>query len=68
MTEARIWYSRDPDEELLAGDCQNMILLSVEFYHEVLAHPIPTDLEAVKALSSSPAALDPFLWFSWCAG
>lgn len=65
MTEARIWYSRDPDQEFLAGDCRNMILLSEEFYREVLAHPIPTDIEAVKALSSSPAALDLFLWLSY---
>jgi len=24
MTEARIWYFRDPDQQLLPGDCQNM--------------------------------------------
>ena len=28
-------------------------------------HPIPTDLEAAKALSSSPAALDLFTWLSY---
>jgi hypothetical protein len=65
MSEARIWYSRDPDQRLLPGDCQNMILLSDEFYREVLSHPIPTDLEAAKALSSSPAALDLFMWLSY---
>jgi len=27
-TEARIWYSRDPKQRLLLGDCQNMVLLS----------------------------------------
>jgi hypothetical protein len=58
MNEARIWYSKDPDQKLLPGDCQNMIVLSEEFYREILNHPIPTDLEAAKALSSSPAALD----------
>jgi hypothetical protein len=57
MSEARIWYSRDPEQRLLPGDCQNMIVLSDEFYREILNHPIPTDLEAAKALSSSPAAL-----------
>ena len=31
-----------------------MIVLSDEFYREILSHPIPTDLEAAKALSSSP--------------
>src|SRR3954468_4603531 len=65
MSEARIWYSRDPDQKLLPGDCQNVIVLSEEFYREILDHPIPTDLEAAKALSSSPAALDLFMWLSY---
>ena len=43
----------------------NMIVLSDEFYREILNHPIPTDLEAAKALSSSPAALDLFMWLSY---
>jgi hypothetical protein len=65
MTEARIWYSRDPAQKLLPGDCQNRIVLSEEFYREIQAHPIPTDLEAARALSSSPAALDLFMWLSY---
>jgi len=65
MSEARIWYSKDPKQELLPGDCQNLIVLSDEFYREVLSHPIPTDLEAAKALSSCPAALDLFMWLSY---
>jgi hypothetical protein len=65
ITEARIWYSKDFDQRLLDGDCQNMIGLSDEFYREILSHPIPTDLEAAKALSSSPAALDLFMWLSY---
>jgi len=64
MTEARIWYSRDPDQQLLPGECQNMVVLSEEFYREVQNHPIPTDLEAAKALSASPAVLDLFTWLS----
>jgi hypothetical protein len=65
MTEARIWYSRDPEQKLLPGHCQNLIVLSDEFAREILNHPIPTDLEAAKALSSSPAALDLFMWLSY---
>jgi len=64
MTEARIRYSRDPDQKSLPGDCQNLIVLSDEFYSEISAHPIRTDLEAAKALSTSPAALDLFTWLS----
>lgn len=65
MTEARIWYSRDPEAKLLPGECQNMIILTDEFYREILNHPIPTDLEAARVLSSSPAALDLFMWLSY---
>jgi hypothetical protein len=31
----------------------------------VTTHSIPTDLEAAKALSSAPAALDLFMWLSY---
>ena len=59
MSEARIWYLRDPDQKLMPGDCQNVIGLSDEFYREILTHPIPAYLAAAKAPSSSPAALGP---------
>jgi hypothetical protein len=65
MSEARIWYSKAPDQQLLPGGCQNMIVLSDEFYREVMNHPIPTDLEAAKAISACPAALDLFMWLSY---
>jgi hypothetical protein len=42
--------------------------LSNEFFEEVTAHPIPTDLEAVKLLSSAPAVLDLFVWLSYRVG
>jgi hypothetical protein len=65
MSEARISYSRDPNQKFLPAYCQNVIVLSDEFYREILNHPIPTDLEAAKAPSSSPAALDLFMWLSY---
>jgi hypothetical protein len=53
-----------------AGPCvclfsENEIVLSDEFFGDVITHSIPTDLEAAKALSSSPAALDLFMWLSY---
>ncbi len=42
-----------------------MIVLSDEFYREISSRPIPTDLEAAKALSNNPAALDLFTWLSY---
>ena len=41
-------------------------MLSDEFYREITGHPIPTDLEATKALSSCPAARDLYMWLSYC--
>ena len=65
MREARIWYSRDSSQEVLRGGFENEIVLSDEFFREVTTHSIPTDLEAAKALSSAPAALDLFMWLSY---
>jgi hypothetical protein len=65
MNEARIWYSRDANQATLPGEFQNEIVLSYEFFQEIMSHPIPTDMEAAKALSSSPAALDLFMWLSY---
>jgi hypothetical protein len=65
MTEARIWYSKDLAQKNSPGDCRNTIVLSDEFYREITDHPIPTDLEATKALSSCPAALDLYMWLSY---
>jgi hypothetical protein len=65
MSEARIWYARDAAHDTLPGELQNEIALSDEFFGEILNHPIPTDMEAAKALSCSPAALDLFTWLSY---
>jgi Plasmid encoded RepA protein len=65
MREARIWYSRDPNQALLPGGFENEIVLSDEFFREVTTHSTPTDLEAAKALSCAPAALDLFMWLSY---
>lgn len=65
LREAQIWYNRAPDQPVLSDDFENVIVLSDEFYQEVRAHPVPTDLEAVKVLASSPAVLDLFMWLSY---
>ena len=65
LREARIWYSRNPDQTTFTGDFENVIVLSDEFYREITSHPIPTDLEAVKVLAGAPAVLDLFMWLSY---
>jgi hypothetical protein len=65
LREAQIWYDRKLDQSALGDQFENIIVLSDEFYREIRAHPIPTDLEAVKVLAGAPAALDLFMWLSY---
>jgi hypothetical protein len=63
LREAHIWYNRRNGD--VPAEFGNMIVLSDEFYREVMAHPIPTDLEVVKVLAAAPAALDLYIWLSY---
>jgi Plasmid encoded RepA protein len=63
--EAQIWYSRDPAQYPVSDQFENVIVLSDEFYSEIVAHPIPADPEAVKVLAAAPAVLDLFMWLSY---
>jgi hypothetical protein len=65
LREATIWYARDSSDPVQSSGFENVIVLSDEFYKEIVAHPIPIDLDAVRVLSSSPAALDLFTWLSY---
>jgi len=65
LREAKLWYHRRPTQTLLSEDFKNVVVLSDEFYQEITAHPIPTDLEAVKVLANAHAVLDLFLWLSY---
>ena len=58
-------YSRDPSQEVLSGGFENVIVLSDEFYKEVIAHPIPADVGVVKVFCSAPAVLDLFKWLTY---
>jgi hypothetical protein len=61
LREAEIWYGRASSAPI----GENTITLSDEFYGEISAHPIPTDLEAVKILAASPALLDLYMWLGY---
>lgn len=66
LTEAQIWYDRSQVDSLEGtDDFENVVVLSDEFYREINAHRIPTDLEAVKVLVNAPAVLDLFMWLSY---
>jgi hypothetical protein len=65
MREAQIWYTRATDQRVLSSEFENVIVLSDEFYRELMAHPVPNDLQAVKLFASSPAVLDLYMWLSY---
>jgi hypothetical protein len=65
LREAQIWYNRRTDQPVLSEEFENVIVLSDEFFLEITAHPIPTDLEAERVLAASPAVLDLFMWLSY---
>ena len=50
---------------MFSRNLENVIILSDEFFQEIMAHPISTDLEAVKLLTSTPGILDLFVWLSY---
>jgi hypothetical protein len=61
LREAQIWYERGAVQNDRSERFENVIVLSDEFYAEVMAHPIPTDIDAVKVLASAPPVLDLFI-------
>jgi hypothetical protein len=65
LREAQIWYDRDPAQNDGSERFENVIVLSDEFYSEIMSHPIPTDIDAVKVLASAPAVLDLFMWLAY---
>ena len=42
-----------------------MVVPSDEFSQEIVEHPIPTDLEAVKVFASAPAVLGIVMWLTY---
>jgi hypothetical protein len=46
---------------------ENVVTLSQHFFDEILAHPIPIDMDVVRGLLDSPAALDFYVWVAYRA-
>jgi hypothetical protein len=59
----QLWWSpRDPDQQPLWN---SVVVLSADFYDEPVAHAVPIDLRALKALKGSPLALDIYSWLTY---
>ena len=53
------WNERHPDVPVL---WESTIRLGEEFFQEIIRHPVPLDMNTLKALKRSPLGLDLYMW------
>jgi hypothetical protein len=58
------WDAKEPEQ---AGLWKSTVTLSEAFFNEVVSHPVPVDMRALKALKKSPLALDTYCWLTYRA-
>ena len=56
------WDIKHPDQSSL---WESKIELGEKFFQEIIEHPIPLDLNTLKALKRSPLGLDLYLWLTY---
>ena len=56
------WNPKHPDQ---TGLWESKIRLSESFFNEIISHPVPLDMNTLKALKRSPLGLDLYLWLTY---
>ena len=56
------WNERKPEERAL---WQSKIVLSENFFQEIISHPVPLDMNTLKALTRSALGLDLYVWLNY---
>ena len=56
------WNERKPDEPTL---WKSKIYLGEAFFNEIISHPLPLDMNTLKALKRCALGLDLYLWLSY---
>lgn len=59
----QLWW--DPKRPEQGSLFQSTVTLSEEFFKEVVNHPVPLDMRALKALKKSPLAIDLYVWLTY---
>jgi Plasmid encoded RepA protein len=67
VRDLRLWYFNTNDARTACDDGprENLLVLSDEFWREIQEHPVPVDLNIVRALADSPGNLDLYVWLRW---
>ena len=53
------WNERKPDQPSL---WESKIELGEDLFYEIISHPVPIDMNTLKAMKRSPLGLDLYLW------
>ena len=53
------WNAKQPDQ---AGLWESKVRLSESFFNEIIRHPVPIDMNTLRALKRSSLGLDLYLW------
>ena len=56
------WNERKPDERVL---WESKIYLGEAFFHEIIRHPVPIDMNTLTALKRCALGLDLYLWLTY---
>mgnify|MGYP003586892127 CR=1 FL=1 len=62
VNEAKLWWNPNQPEQ--AGLWESQITLSPDFFQEIIDHPVPIDLRALKTIKQSPMAIDIYCWLT----
>ena len=56
------WNERKPDEPML---WESKIYLGEAFFHDIIRHPVPLDMNTLQALKRCALGLDLYLWLNY---
>jgi len=63
VSQANLWWNpKSPQQATLF---ESTLTLGEEFFKEIANHPVPIDMDALKALKRSPMAIDIYCWSTY---
>ncbi len=57
-----LFFHKQPDQ---GGLWQSTLTLTEDFFEEIIKHPVPLDLRALRSLKKSPLAIDIYCWLTY---
>ncbi len=69
-SQMRLWGEKNPNNNIMAFDRPQIpkdscLVLTEEFYNEIMSYAIPIDMGIISAIKQSPLALDLYSWLTY---